>query len=35
MRREQNSNVYNHSTKIDGGIRNLEEQQLQEREIKP
>ena len=34
-RREQNSNIYNHSTKIHGGIRNLEEQQLQEREIKP
>ena len=32
---EQNLNIYNLSTKIHGGIRNLEEQQLQEREIKP
>ena len=32
---KQNLNIYNLSTKIHGGIRNLEEQQLQEREIKP
>ena len=34
-KREQSLNSYNRSTKIHGGIRNLEEQQLQEREIKP
>ena len=31
----QNLNIYNLSTKTHWGIRNLEEQQLQEREIKP